>query len=90
MIDIHKLDKVDVLISLYEHSKPQELGFLHETSVPMSREEATDFLQQTSYFDCLKGRIMKVDLSGDCFDPWLYDRDNGHGAAARAINSINT
>jgi hypothetical protein len=28
---------------------------------------------------------MKVDLSKDAFDPWLYDRDNGQGAAARAL-----
>jgi len=30
---------------------------------------------------------MKVDLSGDEFDPRMYDRDNGQGAALRAINS---
>ena len=37
------------------------------------------------YFDYLYGRVMKVDLSKDTFDPFLYDRDNGQGAAERAI-----
>lgn len=37
------------------------------------------------YFDYLQGRVMKVDLAGDELDPRLYDRDNGEGAARRAI-----
>lgn len=36
-------------------------------------------------FDYLNGRVMKVSLSGDEFDPWGYDRDNGQGAAERAL-----
>jgi hypothetical protein len=36
----------------------------------------------------LKGRVMKVDLSGDSFGPWLYDRDNGDGAAERVIAEL--
>jgi hypothetical protein len=34
-------------------------------------------------FDYYFGRPLKVDLSGDEFDPWLYDRDAGTGAAKR-------
>ena len=40
------------------------------------------------YFDYLNGRVMKIDLSEDMLDPWLYDRDNGEGAAARALTEI--
>ena len=90
MINISELDKADVLIALYENSKPQGLGWLQEM-VPhstMTREEANELLEQTTYFDYLKGRIMKVDLSGDEFNPVLYDRDNGEGAALKAINNI--
>ena len=32
--------------------------------------------------------IMKVNLSGDEFDGWLYDRDNGEGAAQKAIDKL--
>lgn len=36
------------------------------------------------------GLGMKVDLSSDEeFDDWLYDRDNGVGAAQKAVNSIS-
>ena len=39
-------------------------------------------------FDYLKGRVLKVDLTGDSFDPWGFDRDNGQGAAAAAIAGL--
>ena len=31
---------------------------------------------------------MKVDISGDEFDPYLFDRDNGGGSAAIAIEKL--
>jgi len=31
---------------------------------------------------------MKVDLSGDVLKTWLYDRDNGQGAAERALRKL--
>lgn len=37
------------------------------------------------YFDYVNGRPLKVDLSGDEFDPYLYDRDNGEGVADKAM-----
>lgn len=39
-------------------------------------------------FDYLRGRVMKVDISGSEMGEWLFDRDNGSGAAARAIDAI--
>jgi len=90
MIDISKFDKADVLISLYTNSRPLGMGWLHESSDPMTKEEASNLLREGTYFDYLKGRVMKVDLSGDKLDPGLYDRDNGIGAAEAAINSIGT
>lgn len=42
------------------------------------------------YFDYLHGKVMKIKIpttgEGE-IDPWGYDRDNGPGAAARAIDS---
>lgn len=41
------------------------------------------------YFDYLRGRPLKVDLTGDSFDPWGYDRDNGgEGSAQRIIDDL--
>lgn len=45
---------------------------------------ASDYL----YFDYFVGRVLKVDLSGDEFDPWGYDRDNGAGAAQAVIDRL--
>jgi len=90
MIDISKFDKKDVLITLYHHAKPQGMGFLHYDDRGMRPDEAETLLKNQTYFDYLNGRVMKVDLSKDEFNPRLYDRDNGFGAAQRAINTIKS
>ena len=61
-------------------------GFIHFDASEMSTDEAQELLDSgQTYFDYLKGRVMKVDLSGDKLNPFLYDRDNGQGAAAAAL-----
>jgi len=85
MIDLKGKDKAEVLAKLYNASKPLGMGYLAYDSADMMVEEARQFLEKQTYFDYLKGRVMKIDLSGDCLDPRLYDRDNGAGAAAAAI-----
>lgn len=84
------LNKAAVLAALYNASKPQGMGFLHYDPSPMSVEQAEELLKQGTDFDYLMGRVMKVDLGGDTLDPWLYDRDNGQGAAAAAIASLQS
>lgn len=89
MVDIKGLNKAEVLAALYNNSKPQGLGFLHFDAKDMTVAEAEELLKQTTYFDYLKGRVMKVDLShDDSFEERLYDRDNGNGAAEKAISSL--
>jgi len=88
MIDLTKHDKGEVLAALYNNSKAQGLGILQADSTPMTKEAAWDLLDQSTYFDYLYGRVMKVDLSGDELNPALYDRDLGAGAAERAISTI--
>jgi hypothetical protein len=88
MIDISKFKKALVLAALYNASKPQGLGFLHFDPKPMSESEAEELLKNATYFDYVKGRVMKVDLSKNQFDPFLYDRDNGEGAAERALSIL--
>lgn len=84
-IDISKLDKAEVLAALYNHSKPLGLGLIHYDPNPMSVEEARFLLKEQSYFDYLKGRVMKIDLSTNQLDPWGYDRDNGKGKVAEIL-----
>ena len=87
-INIKDLDKAEVLAALYNGSRPLGLGILHFDPKDMTKDEAKEILNQTEKFDYLKGRVMKVDLSGDSFNPWLYDRDNGEGAAERIVNQL--
>ena len=86
MIDLKGKDKAEVLAKLYNASKPLGMGFLHYNPKPMTVEEARELISRGDlYFDYLYGRVMKIDLAGDELDPWLYDRDNGEGAAERAL-----
>jgi len=84
-IDISKMNKAEILSKLYNSSKPMGLGFLHFTPEDMTKEEAENLLKETQWFDYLKGRVMKIDLNGDDLRVDGYDRDNGEGAAARAL-----
>lgn len=90
-ISLAGLDKAAVLAALYNNARPQGMGFLHYDPTPMSIEEAKTILESShGYFDYLKGRVMKVNLTEETLDPWLYDRDNGEGSAERVINELRT
>ncbi|MCK9567394.1 hypothetical protein M0R72_00425 [Candidatus Pacearchaeota archaeon] len=88
MIDISKFNKADVLAALYNSARAQGLGNLWHIPADMTREQAEHILTLSLSFDYLQGRVMKVDLSGDSFDPFLYDRDNGEGAAQAALSKL--
>ena len=89
MINIKDLPKNKVLAYLYDSAITQGMGFLQYDPAPMSDEEAQSILDSgQTYFDYVKGRVMKVDLSKDEFDPWLYDRDNGNGSAHAVIEQL--
>ena len=91
-ISLKGLDKAEVLAVIYNASKPQGMGFLHYNPEPMTRDEARRLLEVGSqtYFDYLNGRVMKIDISGEELSVWRYDRDNGQGAAERAIASLRS
>ena len=56
----------------------------------MTPDEGEELLKKTTYFDYLYGKVMKVDLSKDSFNPFLYDRDNFPGAALQIIRGLRT
>jgi hypothetical protein len=91
-VNIEGLQKADVLAALYNASVARGNGLLDFDPRPMTREEAAELLRVAGlrpYFDYLHGRVMKIDLSGSKeLDARLYDRDNGPGAAARAIEGL--
>jgi len=94
MISITGLNKASVLKVLFNASKVQgvnaQLGLKPEDLSISDAQEILDNRDKTRiYFDYLNGKVMKIDLtSNDEFNPWLYDRDNGEGAAQKAVNTL--
>lgn len=90
MIDISKASKAKVLAALYNASQPLGMGFLRFDPRNMTEAEAQEIFDasESKYFGYLKGRVMKIDLSGEELNPRLYDRDNGEGAAQAALSAI--
>ena len=86
--ETRKRNQADILAALYNASRPQGRGFLQYDPTPMTREQAQELLDRGTKFGYIKGRVMHIDLSGDYLDPHEYDRDNGYGAAARAVFSL--
>lgn len=87
-IDITNLDKAEVLAALFNASKQQGTGFLDPTGASdMTVEDARQYTSRegSQYYDYLRGRVLKVDLTNNSIITGLYDRDNGQGAAARAL-----
>lgn len=91
MVSIAGLDKSDVLRVLYDNARVQGMGIMHAKDGNMSKAEAEEILKVSGNFDYLHGRVMKVriDDSGELQER-LYDRDNGAGAAERAIADLRT
>lgn len=89
-ISLKKLDKAAVLAALYNASKPQGMGFLQYDPTPMTTEVAQELLDTTpgQRFDYLKGRVMKISLSGDELHTGGYNRDNGDNAAENVIATL--
>lgn len=87
MISIKGMDKAEVLQKLFNASKQQGLGLCRKDGArQMTLEEAqAEVAKGQLAFDYLKGRVLKVDLSGDEFCPALFDRDNREGSAADAL-----
>lgn len=88
IIDISKKDKAAVFKALYDFAHPKGMGVFFNKPGDISIEQAREIVAQTMDFDYVGGRVMKVNISGDSFDSWLYDRDNGKGRAKKAIDTV--
>ena len=85
-IDISNMDKAEVLSKLFNASRPLGMGHLQNHQEEMTVEEAKQMLDSGQhYFDYVRGRVMKISLRKDNLNVALYDRDNGPGAAAKAL-----
>ena len=87
-INISGLNKAEILAALYNSSKPLGYGILQFDPTPMTVDEAAELLKHTTNFDYLKGRVMKINLSGDELDTWGYSRDIGENAAEDIVSKL--
>lgn len=88
MINIKGLDKAELLVELYNHSHQQGLGMM-QPSKSLTVDDARILLEETTDFDYLYGKVLKVDLSSDEeFEEILYDRDNGRGLAQSVVDGM--
>lgn len=86
--DIHGLDKVTVFRALYERAQPQGCSHLSYVPGPLAADEARRLFEASGgVFGFVKGRLLRVDLSGAALETGAYDRNNGPGAALAAIRT---
>ena len=90
MVSYGNLTKAEVLATLYNHALPRGLGIFAFVPGNLSIEEAEKIVAQTTHFDYVKERCLKVDLTDDNgFEEWLYDREYGIGTAQKAIDEAS-
>lgn len=90
MVDITDLDPAEVLVALFNASKTQGIAALFYTPDDMTVETSRELISKSTYFDYVFGRVMKLEITSESteIDTYLYDRDNGDGAAFDAINEL--
>lgn len=91
-VDITGLDKARLLAALYGGARAQGMGFLQYVPGPMSIDEAREHIAACFggrlKFDYLKGRVLKVNITGDTMNTALYNRDNGDGFAEYIVQQL--
>lgn len=87
-MDIEGLEKADILARLYNASKPFEAGYPGYRPGDMTIEEARVLLEAGTRFEYLHGRILKIDLGRNDLRTLEYDRANGVGSAAAALEGV--
>jgi hypothetical protein len=99
-IDINGLDKAEVLAALYNNAKMLGIGFFGQQALgskagqKMTKEEAQKEIDEIlggGYelgFDYLHGKPLKINIAGNQLNASIYDKYNGEGAAAQAIQQV--
>jgi hypothetical protein len=89
-VNCRDLKKEIVLMELYNNAKTQGYGYLQHVNGDMTEEEANGHFKQYSYFDYIKGCVLKVNFNNyPMIDSYLYDRDNGKDAMQKCIDKLS-
>ena len=74
---------------LYQAAKPGNYWVTREPTDWNGLHYYESYLAKNGYeIDYLGGKPLKVSLSGDTFDPFLYNRENENNAAQNAIAAL--
>jgi hypothetical protein len=73
-MDISGLDKIKLLNALWENMVPASFFTMMGLPSPGFDEKKAEEAVK-GYIDYFCGRAIKMDLSQDKVDPWLYNRD---------------
>ena len=88
-MNIKGMSKAKILTELFNGASPIGMGAFHKMVHDMNEGNAEQIIERGQvYFDYLHGRPLKIDLSGDELDTYLYNRDNGEGKAEEIIGKI--
>lgn len=87
VIDISNKDKAEVLARLYNNSQPLAHGVAHYNPTPMTVEVARQILEETTHFDYLAGRPLKINLEENIISVLAYNSNNGKKQAQMLISS---
>jgi hypothetical protein len=94
LINIEGLDKREVLKALFDAAHSHAKGWRKYDRNPMRLVSAGNILEKAqeshTIVATIAGRDLYVDLSGNEFDPTLYNQHNGEGAAENALAPLLT
>lgn len=88
MISIYGLDKAEVLVLLYNGARQMPFSTTPVEQRVLTIADARLILQEKQRFGSLRGRMLRVDLSDEKFDPTAYERINGKGQAVRMLKPL--
>lgn len=89
--NIEGVDRPRLALELYNRAKVLGLGLLRPNAAqPMDYEEAACLVGKS--IDYYNGKVMKIKVpangEGDEIYTWLYNRDNGEGAAEEVVEML--
>ena len=93
VVDCSDLERNAVIRALWQASGAASffatVAVAPPAALPTDDDIAAATQRSGAYIDYLAGRVMKIAFDKyPLIEPWLYDRDNGEGAAARVIAGV--
>lgn len=87
-INIENIDKLSLLKELWSNGSPAYFFQLHTFIEPPSFNYEIANNSLNKYIDYFCGRLIKMDLSGNEVDPFLYDEKYGSGTVQKIVNKL--